>query len=522
MITIGDKQYRNLEEQVKKNMDDIQYILEEEGVLNEFGIKIVGQITSSSQLPDPDTYEGEFGDAYAVGTDAPYTLYIFTRANGTHPNNYWFNIGQFPLEGADGPMGPTGPAGPQGVRGSQWKSGTGTPSVSGNRANDKYLNTTNGDVYSYTGVAWELIGNIRGPQGIQGQQGSIGPAGQQGIQGPKGDKGDPGPAFVIAGTVANEGQLPAPSMVPDNVAYLVGSNNDYDLYVQLQDSDTWQNVGKVEGVQGPQGEQGPAGPQGPQGEQGIPGPMGPTGPQGPAGGGGGGSIPVVNNGTSNTTATIQPNTLYIWGEVTRLNITLATPTDNNVLNEYHFFFTSGATATALSLPNTVLWEEEPAIIPNCQYEVIIVNNCGKIIPYYDEHGWVEIANVTLEEQQQQYILDNINYAALYAVVTVPATESAQSVTMTTFFLSPNRGHVGQTSVSGTRQFIWNGDSKAHRYALTGVREGTQSSTSLVTPLSQNPYDLDPTPERITRFGVYTQTSTVFPAGTTIVIYARKY
>ena len=41
MITIGDKQYRNLEEQVKKNKDDIQYILEEEGVLNEFGIKVV-------------------------------------------------------------------------------------------------------------------------------------------------------------------------------------------------------------------------------------------------------------------------------------------------------------------------------------------------------------------------------------------------------------------------------------------------------------------------------------------------
>ena len=42
MITIGDKQYRNLEEQVKKNMDDIQYILEEEGVLNELGINVVG------------------------------------------------------------------------------------------------------------------------------------------------------------------------------------------------------------------------------------------------------------------------------------------------------------------------------------------------------------------------------------------------------------------------------------------------------------------------------------------------
>ena len=96
MITIDNVQYRNLEEQVKKNMDDIQYMLEEEGVLNEFGIKVVGQITSDNQLPDPATYTGEYGDAYAVGTAAPYTLYIYTRANGTHPTDYWFNIGQFP------------------------------------------------------------------------------------------------------------------------------------------------------------------------------------------------------------------------------------------------------------------------------------------------------------------------------------------------------------------------------------------------------------------------------------------
>lgn len=270
MITIGDVQYRNLEEQVKKNMDDIKYILEEEGVLNEFGIKVVGQITSSSQLPDPDTYEGEYGDAYAVGTTTPYTFYIYTRANGGVGEPYWFNIGKFPVAGKDGAQGPTGPAGPQGVRGSTWQNGTSAPtSTSGFLKNDKYLNTSNGDVYNYTGTAWQRVMNIRGPQGIQGPQGNVGPAGPQGIQGPKGDKGDPGPAFVIAGTLANEGQLPDPSTLADNIAYLVGSDNDYDLYVQLQDSDTWQNVGKVEGVQGPTGPTGPQGPQGPQGE-GVP------------------------------------------------------------------------------------------------------------------------------------------------------------------------------------------------------------------------------------------------------------
>ena len=268
-------------------MDDIQYILEEEGVLNEFGIKVVGQITSTSQLPDPDTYEGEFGDAYAVGTSTPYTFYIYTRANGQMAEPFWFNIGQFPVAGPQGVQGPTGPAGPTGARGSTWTTGT-FPSMSGREENDMFLNTSTGDVLQLQksssggtvgGLSWITVTNIRGPQGIQGPQGIAGPQGPQGVQGPKGETGPAGPAFVIAGTVANEGQLPAPSTLSDNIAYLVGNDTDgYDLYVQLQDTQTWKNVGKVEGVQGPQGPQGAQGPQGPQGPAGTAGPAGPTGP----------------------------------------------------------------------------------------------------------------------------------------------------------------------------------------------------------------------------------------------------
>lgn len=274
MITIDNVQYRNLEEQVKKNMDDIKYILEEEGVLNEFGIKIVGQISSTLSLPNPDTYDGEYGDAYAVGINPPYTLFIFTRANGGVSGDYWFNIGEFPLAGPTGPRGPQGIQGPIGIRGSVWRTGSGAPTLTGMNNGDMYLNESNGDVYSYNNQTWTLEGNIRGPQGIQGIQGAIGPQGPQGIQGPLGPQGEPGQPFIIAGTVATEGQLPDPSMVSDNVAYLVGSNNDFDLYVQLHDTDTWQNVGKVEGVVGPTG---PTGPQGPQGEQGIQGVQGPQG-----------------------------------------------------------------------------------------------------------------------------------------------------------------------------------------------------------------------------------------------------
>ena len=236
MITIDNVQYRNLEEQVKKNMDDIQYMLEEEGVLNEFGIKVVGEITSDNQLPDPATYTGDYGDAYAVGRSSPYTLYIYTRANGSHPNAYWFNIGQFPLPGPKGPAGPVGPKGDTGTRGSIWKWGQVIPThpTTDDLANDKYLNTSNGDVYNYTGTRWQNVGNIRGPQGIQGpkgEKGNTGERGPQGVQGPKGDTGPAGP----------------------------------------------------QGPMGPKGEKGATGPKGDTGPQGVQGIQGPRGDKGETG-----------------------------------------------------------------------------------------------------------------------------------------------------------------------------------------------------------------------------------------------
>lgn len=113
MVKIGDKEYRNIQEQVEKNKQDIEYILEEEGVLNEFGIRVIGEIESTDDLPSVDDYKEnnenwEYGDAYAIGTEPPYDLYILTRANGTHPSDYWFEIGQFPMPGPNGQDGEDG------------------------------------------------------------------------------------------------------------------------------------------------------------------------------------------------------------------------------------------------------------------------------------------------------------------------------------------------------------------------------------------------------------------------------
>lgn len=69
---------------------------------NLLGIRVIGAIDA---LPIPKgTYK--YGDAYMVGTSAPYDMYIYTRADGSvHKEDYWFAIGKFPMPGPKGDKG---------------------------------------------------------------------------------------------------------------------------------------------------------------------------------------------------------------------------------------------------------------------------------------------------------------------------------------------------------------------------------------------------------------------------------
>lgn len=193
-IVWDNKTYRNLQEQVYKNMQDILDIKQMSIVLDEFGIKVVGHIDDADELPDPEEYEGEFGDAYAVGTEPPYTFYVWTR-NEMGDNPGWFDIGEFPVPGPQGPAGQdgadgaTGPQGPKGDKGD------------------------------------------KGDTGLQGPQGPKGDTGATGATGAQGPKGDTGTSYVILGQVDSTSDLPNPSLVDRSGAYLVGSEEPYDLYV---------------------------------------------------------------------------------------------------------------------------------------------------------------------------------------------------------------------------------------------------------------------------------------------------
>ena len=248
MITIDGKILRNLEEQVLKNQQDITNI-KSLGQLYSFDIKVVGQVTDVNDLPNPETYQGEFGDAYLVGTTLPYDFYIYTRPNQFNPANFWLNIGPFPLAG---PQGATGPQGPQGEtgRGNSWSVSNNDPASTENRINgDQHLNSITGAVFSIINDVWVNTGNIRGPQGAQGIQGIQGPVGPIGPQGPKGDTGDVGGFINIAGIVETVDQLPTPESLGNlTIAYLVGTASPYTLYIQVGSTSAaaiWQNMGAL-------------------------------------------------------------------------------------------------------------------------------------------------------------------------------------------------------------------------------------------------------------------------------------
>ena len=245
MFTLNNNiELRNLEEQVQKNKEDIARHYAIDRSLANFGIKIVGTVSSPEGLPDPLTYQGQYGDGFAVGQTGPYDYYIYTRPdlNAGQPNNYWLNVGQLAITGPQGPQGEQGIQGQPGIS-SKWYTGEYPENPA---ENDMFLSKS-GEVFQYIGGIWHPVTDIKGPQGIQGIQGPIGERGPQGPQGQKGDTGDVGGFINIYGIVTNTDQLPSPATLKNlTIAYLLGTQVPYDLYIQVGENSSvaqWVNSG---------------------------------------------------------------------------------------------------------------------------------------------------------------------------------------------------------------------------------------------------------------------------------------
>ena len=94
------------------------------------------------------------------------------------------------------------------------------------------------------------------------------------------------------------------------------------------------------------------------------------------------AYPEVNHGTGDTTFTLTPNTFHVWDEVTSLTLNFGNETDG-VANEYLFQFTSGSTATSLTLPNDIKWANDnvPTIEANMIYQVSILHGLASVLKF---------------------------------------------------------------------------------------------------------------------------------------------
>lgn len=232
MLKYGNKEFRNLEEQVHQNKDDIARHYAQDRVLADFGIKIVGQVDTVAELPDPLTYEGNYGDAYAVGPEAPFTYYIWTRANNISPIDYWFDFGEITIAGPQGPKGDS-IVGPAGKPGNRWYVGSNYPTTGTYNEGDMYLNPTTGQVARYTHRGggqyyWNVVGSIKGATGAPGPRGEN--AGSIQIASVKGKV----PTVEVLSTID-------PSSVPVGTAYLVGEELPYNVYLPI--NGMWENIG---------------------------------------------------------------------------------------------------------------------------------------------------------------------------------------------------------------------------------------------------------------------------------------
>ena len=231
MFQLNNKDYRNLEEQVLKNKEDIARHYEITRVLNDFGIRVIGRLDVNTELQNIPQDNLQYGDAYAIGVQPPYDFYIWTRANDDNPeSDYWFNMGQIAIAGPQGPAG----------------------------AHVTQINinpTTFYPTFIFSdGTFITVPTSIRGPRGTTGQQGERGP---QGIQGKEGPRGEPGPqgiegpagkpgSFNILGTLNSPELLPNPTTMTMGNAYIVYEAGISHLYVitgTTPETYSWQDTG---------------------------------------------------------------------------------------------------------------------------------------------------------------------------------------------------------------------------------------------------------------------------------------
>ena len=194
MITKNGKELLNLENSVERLKQLVEQHYAIDRVIADFGITMVND--PLTQTPEALGLKGtKWGEAYPVGYQSPYDIWVWTRPNPNEENvlrGGWLNIG---------PLAIPGPAGKDGVgeRGEPGRTpeiyaGEYYTEVANPEPGDYFLDKDSGDLYKYTQFGgWGLpIANLKGAPG-------------ESIQGPRGEAA---PIITLLGIVEGTDELP--------------------------------------------------------------------------------------------------------------------------------------------------------------------------------------------------------------------------------------------------------------------------------------------------------------------------
>lgn len=169
---------------------------------------------------------------------------------------------------------------------------------------------------------------------------------------------------ILKKQIQSGGGTPGPAGVGIQKIEKTGTEGLVDTYTITYTNGQTTTYTVTNGADGEKGEKGDPGEKGEKGERGEKGESGIT--------------TQVDHGTSDTTFELPPNQMHTWGEVPSLTLTLGAGT-SGIVNEYLFAFTSGATPTTLSLPESI--QTDIYVDANTHYECSIVGD------YMTFHDW---------------------------------------------------------------------------------------------------------------------------------------
>ena len=167
--------------------------------------------------------EPEAGEAYGVGVNAPYDIYIYDGVG-----EEWVNNGT--LKGEKGDTGERGPQGIQGIPGAQGEKGEqGAPGEKGD--------------IGETGP--------QGPEGAKGDKGDKGDTGATGNKGDKGDKGDTGEQGIqgVPGAKGDKGDKGDTGEPAPTVTSIVIRQSDFHMIITYSDGTSF-DAGYCRGASG--------------------------------------------------------------------------------------------------------------------------------------------------------------------------------------------------------------------------------------------------------------------------------